>query len=57
MSTGVRKIIIDVGAKESTNKTVSTGRNLIKTNVEKDKNIESGDFDDDIERKGDNSVS
>ena len=57
MSTGVRKIIIDVGAKESTNKTVSTGRNLIKKNVEKDKNIESGDFDDNIERKGDNSVS
>ena len=51
MSTGIQKDIIDVGSIEITNNTVCTTRKFLKTNVEKDCNVEPSVDDDDIERE------
>ena len=51
MSTGIEKGIIDIGAMEAINKTIITGRKLLKTHIEKDQYIESDYNDDDIDFK------
>ena len=40
MSTGIEKIIIDIGDMEATNENVITRRNLLITHIKKDKNDE-----------------
>ena len=57
MSTGIEKEIIDVGDMEATNETLITGRKLLKTHIEKDKNIESDYNYDDIERENHDYIS